>query len=178
MAFNISQFKGVMNKAGDLYRGNLFHVNINAPGLGFDQDFQFLCKAAQIPASTVEAIEVPYQNRVAKIAGDRTYEDWTITVLNDQDFKYRHAFELWMQGINQHEGNKSLKPADYKAQMSVTPSKRDDTAIGSYVFEGAFPTAVEAIDLTWESGAQANEYTVTIAYDFWGKTSTAGNIDQ
>jgi len=166
MAFNIETFKSsALGQNGDLYRGNLFHVYIN--GQGFDQGFTFLCKAAQIPASTVEALEVPYQNRIIKLAGDRTFEDWTITVLNDQEFKYRGLFEEWMNRVNSHESDISTAPGEYKTQMAVEPHRRNDTKIGTYTFEGAFPTSVEAIDLAWENGAEANEYTVTIAYDYW-----------
>lgn len=170
MAFNIETFRSNgLAPAGDFYRSNLFHAEIT--GHGFDNNFTFLCKAAQLPASTVEAIEVPYQNRIVKLAGDRTFDDWTITVLNDQDFKYRGLFEAWMNDINTHIDSLSQAPAEYKTTMAITPYTRDDTAIGSYFFHGAFPTNVEAIDVAWESGAQANEYSVTIAYDYWDAAS-------
>ena len=171
MSFSIDDFTA-QHFSRDLYRPNLFFVEINH-GSYFDGDFKFLVKAATLPSSTVEALEVPFLNRVIKIAGDRTFEDWTITILNDQDFNYRESFESWLGDINNHIDNVSEAPIEYKGTLTVTPYSRDGSeATDSYEFHGAFPTTVDAMDVAWESGAAPAEYGVTFAYDYWTNAVT------
>ena len=97
----ISKFKSRLQGGGA--RPNLFEVNLNdfkfAPEWD-NETFQFLCKAAQLPSSNVTPISIPFRGRSLKVAGDRTFDDWTVTVINDEDFKLRTAFEQWMNGIS------------------------------------------------------------------------------
>ncbi len=103
---NISNFKEKL--AGGGARPNIFEVSIpDFPDFAKNQwdnntrlTFNFLCKAAALPASNVAPIDVPFRGRILKVAGDRTFDTWTVTIINDEDFKIRHAFEVWMNGIN------------------------------------------------------------------------------
>ena len=130
---SLSQFKSKLIGGGA--RPNLFEVSLNVPGaaagvnLGLQGDgdgqfdaekFTFLCKAAALPASNISPIEVPFRGRTMKVAGDRTFDTWTITVINDEDFQYRRAFEAWMQNIGQYSDHSGLtSPVDYMADATV-----------------------------------------------------------
>lgn len=172
MAFNIDSFTG-QHFTRDFYRPNLFFVEVNQAPVDFDSDFKFLVKASNLPSSTVESLEVPFLNRIIKVAGDRTFEDWTITVMNDEDFVYRHLMEQWMENINFHESNDSSAPIEYKGTMTIRPHDRQGNEIGSYTFHGIYPTTLDAIDVAWESGAAPSEYGVTFAYDYWTGDATS-----
>ena len=127
---NISQFKSKLIGGGA--RPNLFEVNVAFParvnlgiqgdGTGaFDsENFRFLCKAAALPASTVAPIDVPFRGRILKVAGDRTFDVWTVTVINDENFNHRRAFEAWMQNVAQYGDSSGLtNPTDYMGNATV-----------------------------------------------------------
>ena len=107
MAFNVNEFRSQM--VGDGARPNLFEVSMPFPGFSQPGDAQrkltFMCKTAQLPGSTIGVVPVQYFGRELKFAGNRTFTDWTITVINDEDFVIRNAFERWMNGINSHALN-------------------------------------------------------------------------
>ena len=110
MAFTISEFRGkALNDAGA--RANLFDVTITAPSaaseLNAADEFTFACKAAQIPAMTVATIDVPYFGRTIKVPGNKTFDNWTVTVINDEGFAIRNGFEKWMAAMGTHVGNVS-----------------------------------------------------------------------
>ena len=130
----LEDFKARMIGGGA--RANLFEVKMNfpdfaqansTPQLGntsvtrdLDEMTRFMVKAAQLPASNIAEIPVPFRGRVLKVAGDRTFDPWTITVINDTDFQIRTAFEKWMNGINKHDDNSGIvTPADYQRDAYV-----------------------------------------------------------
>ena len=137
---SLSQFKSKLIGGGA--RPNLFEVtipsfpagiNLGVQGDGtgqFDaENFTFLCKAAALPASTMNPIEVPFRGRTLKVAGDRTFDVWTITVINDEDFSHRRAFEAWMQNVNQYSDHSGLtNPNDYMADATVVQLGRAQVA--------------------------------------------------
>jgi hypothetical protein len=180
MAFNIESFKS----NGLIYGGarpSLFKVIMGFPqgAAGIQADPQrasFLIRAAQLPASTVDPIDIPYFGRKIKIAGDRTFADWTITVMNDEDFQLRNSFEAWLNYINTHVSNRSgegnIIPSDYKVAIEVQQYGKagpSDEAgiIRSYLLSGAFPTSVDAISLDWDTTNTVETFDVTFAYDYW-----------
>ena len=169
MAFNLQQFKGEL--IGEGARGTLFEAQINFPVGTADRNFTFTCRAAQLPGKTFGVIEVPYFGRKVKIAGDQTFAEWTVTVINDESFKTRNAFESWMSGINQHAGNIRTNPA-YSANAFVTQFAKDGNAIKQYKFVGLFPLDVAPIDLDWGSNDSIEEYSVTFAYQYWESNTT------
>ena len=170
MAFNISDMRA--NLTGGGARNTLFKVFINNPitPLG-DLKTPFMVKAAQLPESVIGQIEVPYAGRKIKVAGDRTFSEWTTTVINDEDFAIRHALETWSNAINSHEGNSmetgSSSPASYKANAQIVQYSKTGQAIREYTMDGMFPINISTIEMSWESNDQIEEFTVSWALDFW-----------
>lgn len=134
----------------------------------------FLVKGAQLPGSTIAQIDVPYRGRQLKIAGDRTFENWTITVLNDAVMDVRNAFERWMNGMNEHTENVGIStPTDYQADMIIDQLDKADNVTKSYTIRGAFPVNVAAIDLSFDSNDAIEEFTVELAYQYWESGTTS-----
>ena len=184
MAHSIQDFKSTLIGGGA--RPNLFQVNLtDFPGAGeegYDAgDFSVLCKAAQLPASNIASIDVPFRGRTFKVAGDRTFDTWTVTVINDVDFNIRSAMERWMQTIGQYaDGSGEMNPADYQRDAVVQQFKRlssttgDNIATGAglevakqYKFYGLFPTNISAIDLSYDNSDTIEEFTVEFQVQYW-----------
>jgi len=179
----LNDFKSKLTGGGA--RPNLFECEINFPTAASAGDTtlpeytRFLVKAANLPASTLSVIDIPFRGRNLKIAGDRTFDPWTITVINDTDFKIRNAFEKWMNFINKHEDNSGqTNPVDYQQTMKVHQLGRalvgnDMTSVDnipylkSYEFYGTFPTSVSAIDLSYDSTDTIEEFTVDLQVQWW-----------
>jgi hypothetical protein len=176
--FNISNFKQQGVTFGGA-RPSLFEVYLSIPTFvgadtGSDTKFRFTCRAAQLPAATIAAIDVGYFGRMIKLAGDRTFTDWTVQVMNDEDFLVRSMFEKWSNALNKLEANQRDSYAtenDYKATMNVIQYSKDGNVIRSYDIIGAFPTQIDAIDLNWETQNQIETFGVTFSYDYWLPTS-------
>ena len=155
---NIDDFKA--NLIGVGARANQFRVTLTPPpGIAIGLDVRrtsFLVSAAQMPASTLQEIAVPFRGRNIYITGDRPApETWSVTVYNDTDFMIRNAMELWQNGINSYVDNTGLvSPSDYQTDLTVEQLDRDDTVLKSYIFRNSFPLTVSAIDL---SSAEATE---------------------
>lgn len=173
MAFNINEFKSQLVGGGA--RPSLFQVQILNP-VAPEADFKipFMVRAAGIPASTVGSFEIPYFGRNIKYAGDRTFEDWSVTVINDEDFIVRNGFEAWMNSINTHDSNLRSLPQDYKSNAVITQYSKDGDPIRSYVFEGMYPTSVDQIEMDWSTVDSIEEFGVTFAYDFWRVEGSTG----
>ena len=171
----ISQFKSTL--AGGGARPNLFEVELTTfPSAipGWDADtFKYLCKAANLPASTIASIDVPFRGRTFKVAGDRSIDVWTVTVINDEDFKLRRSFEAWMELIAKLDNNLgATNPSSYMSNATVyqlgrgatvnstTNAGTDSSILAAYQFIDIFPTAVSAIDLSYDSGDTIEEFTV------------------
>lgn len=145
-----------------------------------------LCKSAALPASQLGVIEVPFRGRTVKIAGDRTFDTWTATFINDREFKIRNGMEKWMQAINAHEGNTAALNAPsnntgYTADILIQQLERNNTAGGNvlrtYKLWGCFPTNVSQIDLAYDSNDQIEDFTVEFQLQYW-TAGTSGNYDQ
>lgn len=179
MAFNVNEIRSQLSLGGA--RNSLFQVTIQNPANGAaDIKVPFLVRAAQIPASTLGLIEVPYFGRKIRMAGDRTFADWTVTVINDEDFAIRNALEQWSNQIQSHQGNLrqfgSASPSAYKAQAQVTQFSKTGNAIRTYTFNGIFPTEISPIEMDWNATDTIEEFTVTFQYDWWEVTAgTTGN---
>ena len=166
----ISNFKSKLTGGGT--RANLFEVVLTFPDAAQpDQEVleksRFLVKGANLPASNVAQIDVPFRGRVLKIAGDRTFDTWTVTVINDTDFAIRSAFENWMNTINRLSDNTGLvNPADYQADAYVYQLDRDGSTLRSYRFYDTFPTQVGPIELSYDAqGIQ--EFTVELQVQYY-----------
>jgi len=153
----ISDFKN--NFKGGV-RANLFQIAISSPATGM-LDLRFLGKAADIPASTIANIPVPFRGRNLPVPGDRTFAPWTVTVLNDPDWAYRTAFENWMHQISNHSQNKtSLNASDIYGQAVVSQLNREGGVIRTYRLHDIMPTEVSAIALTMDAASAVEEFTV------------------
>jgi|TARA_B100000683_G_C12404056_1_gene520900 hypothetical protein len=180
MAFNINLFAGALKFGGA--RPSLFQVNITNPAnAAADITTPLLVRAAQIPAATLGINDVPYFGRQLRIAGNRTFADWTVTVINDEDFAIRNAMEQWSNTINSFQGNLrnfgASSPTLYKSNAQVTQFSKTGVPLRVYNFVGIFPTEVAAIEMDWAADA-ISEFTVTFTYDYWevsgGVTGNAG----
>lgn len=194
---------------GGAARPNLFEVELTFPSFATDTTAtgdtdqtrtvselsRFMIKTANLPASNVGVIEVPFRGRTLKIAGDRTFDVWTITVINDVDFSIRTAFEKWMNAINKHDDNSGLiNPAQYQKDAVVKQFGRSSVAsanssvtspvatgpgdaipvLKAYKFYGIFPTSVSAIDLSYDSTDSIEEFTVDLQVQWWDALDSAG----
>lgn len=170
----VEDFKG--NITGGGARPNLFKAEIEYKlGGGSLETTSFLCKAAQLPGSTVGTVPVPFRGRQVKLAGDRTFEPWTITIINDTDFSIRNAFERWMSELNQHEGNTGLQNyTAYQGQMSVHQLDRDGTEIKTYTFVNTWPSVISPIEVSYDQTDTIEEFQVTIEFDYWLSNTTDG----
>ena len=181
----ITGFKSKL--AGGGTRPNLFEVEIAFPNeTAIDNDTKeksrFLIKAAALPASNITPIDVNFRGRILKIAGDRTFDTWTVTVLNDVDFSIRSAFEKWMNLINKMEDNTGEQdPAVYQPDAYVHQLDRDGSTLRTYKFHDVFPTQVSQIDLSYETTDAIEEFTVEFQVQWWealrGIGANAGGED-
>lgn len=168
MSFRVDDFKAKL--AGGGARPNLFRCTVNFPGYagGNSELTSFMCKAAQLPSSVVAQIDVPFRGRQLKVAGDRTFENWTITVINEATMEVRNSFERWMNGINEHRAGTGLvNPVDYQADLTIEQLGRDDSILKTVNLRGAFPVNVSGIDLSYDTTDALEEYTVEFAYQYW-----------
>tara|TARA_Y100001937_G_scaffold4509_1_gene5920 strand:- start:355 stop:942 length:588 start_codon:yes stop_codon:yes gene_type:complete len=167
----ITDFKSKM--AGGGARPNLFEVELVFPDpIAIENDVKeksrFLVKAAQLPASNITPIDVNFRGRILKIAGDRTFDTWTVTVINDVDFAIRSAMEKWMNFINKMEDATGAQdPAAYQPDAYVHQLDRDGSTLRTYKFHDVFPTNIAAIDLSYETVDSVEEFTVEFQVQWW-----------
>ena len=173
---NISQFKSKLIGGGA--RPNLFEVEFttlptNVVSNWDAEIFSFMCKAANLPAQNIASIDIPFRGRIFKVAGDRTIDTWTVTVINDEDFRFRTAFENWTQQIaNLNDNMGTTDPSAYMTNAKVIQLGRgsekssqnsggaNNVALKEYEFVDIFPTNVSAIDLSYDTGDTIEEFTV------------------
>ena len=171
---SISDFKSALIGGGA--RPNLFEVELTTlpGGIAWDADnFRYMCKAASLPASTIANIDVPFRGRIFKVAGDRTIDVWSVTVINDEDFKLRNAFEDWMNLIAKLDNNLgATQPEAYmtnakvfqlgrgSTKSSTSNTGEANTVLKEYEMIDIFPTSVSAIDLSYDTGDTIEEFTV------------------
>ena len=170
----VDDFKSKLRGGGA--RPNLFKASLNFPAYaGGDVELSsFLCKTAALPVSEMALVTVPFRGRQLKIAGDRTFANWTVTIINDTDFSVRDAMERWMNGINAHQANTGLSnPVDYEADLSVDQLDRNGDVLKTYNFRGCFPTNVSEIALSYETNDVVEEFTVEFAIQYWESNTTS-----
>jgi len=172
---NINDFKAKL--AGGGVRANQFKVTMPFPGYaqvgGETEELAFLCTATNVPAFAVGDVTVNFRGRPIYIAGDRTFEPWTMTVLNDTNMKLRNAFERWQNGINNMSDNEGLtNPADYQTDAFVDQLDRNGNTIKSYTLRGCFPTSIAAIELSYEPTTTVQTFGVTLRFQFMESNTT------
>jgi hypothetical protein len=179
MAFNVAEFRA--NMIGDGARPNLFSVSLVFPtiatnGTAAGQQTTFMAKSAQLPGSTVGTVPVFYFGRELKFAGNRTFTDWTLQIINDENFLIRNSLESWMNSINSHAGNirngAAASPSSYTVDAIVTQYGKTGNILKEYKFVGVFPLDIAPIDLDWGSNDVIEEYSATFAFQYWESNTT------
>ena len=169
---NVSSF---LTQVKQGVRPNMFQVDITFPGtVEADQTLvSYMCKSAALPASNIGVIEVPFRGRTVKIAGDRTFDNWSATFINDKEMKSRSYFEQWLNQINTHKANTGeiQDPTAYGRSVVIRQLEKDSTPAGSelrsYKIWYAFPISTSAIDLAYDSNDQIEEFSVEFQYSYW-----------
>lgn len=181
MAISIESFR--QNFKGQGYRTNLFEVQGQIGLDGEDQSTNFLVRAAQLPAANLGIVEVPFRGRTVKLPGDRTFDDWTITILMD-NFDLRDKFERWSNSMNSFANNRSqfaqgvvADSTSYLRDWNVTAIGRNGERLKNYTIVGCFPSVVSAVDLSADSTTTVGEFTVTLTYQYWTSNTTDGQAD-
>ena len=180
----ISNFKGALIGGGA--RPNLFEVELTTLPAGIEwraDNFRYMCKASQLPASVIANVDIPFRGRIFKVAGDRTIEPWSITVINDEDFRIRNAMEQWMELIAKLDTNLGATlPESYMTNATVYQLGRGSTkssttnegevnaVLKQYEFIDIFPINVSAIDLSYDSSDTIEEFTVDFAVQSYNLT--------
>ena len=180
MAFNVAEFRA--NMIGDGARPNLFQVSLTFPtiatnGVAASQKATFMAKTAQLPGSTINSFPLYYFGRELKFAGNRTFTDWTLQIINDEDFVIRNSLESWMNSINSHTTNirntAAVNPSNYSVDAIVTQYGKAGQELKKYKFVGLFPVDVAPIDLDWGSNDSIEEYAATFAFQYWETDTTS-----
>lgn len=175
MAFSINEIKSQLTYGGA--RPNLFQVRIDTKNSNADIKVPFMVQAAQIPSSNLGTIRVPYFGRQLKLAGDRTFEPWTVNVINDEDFRVRDALEAWSNRINRLQANVRTLNA-YKSDATVTQFAKDGAVVREYRFVGLYPSIISPIELSWADIDNYESFQVQFEYDYWevsgGTTGSGG----
>lgn len=158
-------------------RSNLFKVEMGFPagiaGAAESEIGGFLIKAAQLPASNIAPITIPFRGRQLQIAGDRVFEPWSILVINDTNFVLRDAFERWINYINGHTTNTGeVTPSNYFADATVYQLDKDGNEVKGYTFRGLWPTNVSAIEVSYDAENAIEEFTVELQVQYWESNTT------
>jgi len=172
---NINDFKARL--AGGGARANQFKVTMPFPGFsavgGETSDLAFLCQSTSIPGQTIGSIAVPFRGRVLQIAGDRTFNPWSMTIMNDTDFKLYRAFERWLNGINNMTDNEGMtNPVDYQVDVFIDHLDRNGTTLKKYTLRGAFPTTISDIDLSYTDNNSIETFTASLTYQYFETDTT------
>jgi hypothetical protein len=175
---NIADFKAQMIGGGA--RPNQFYVQLTFPsyvGLGVvaGQQAQFLCRSAQLPASTIEPITTLYRGRPVQFAGERTFAPWTVSIYNDTSFNIRNALESWQNGIQNY--NTTLgrtNPTQYQVDLNVYQLDRGGAIIKSYRFVDAMPVNIGPIQLDYDQQNQIEQFDVEFTYNYFTSNTTTG----
>lgn len=183
MPFNVQNFRASL--ATDGARAALFDVSLIVPPVvavpGVSEQITFKARATSLPGDNISSVNVSYFGREIKVAGTRTFPDWAITVINDEDFAIRNAMERWMSGINSHVGNlrspAMAVSALYQTNAQVRQYAKTGEVIKTYNFVGIFPVDIADIGLDWSMGDQIEEFNISFAYQWWESIAPVPTTD-
>lgn len=167
----ISEFKAELQGGGA--RANQFRAFLHFPSfvtLGAIEGMraQFLCKAATLPGSTVQPIEIPYRGRIVNVAGERVFQPWAVTIYNDVTFGIRNAFEQWQAGIQRYAStNGKTHPEEYQVDLEIHQLDRNGAPLKKYKFIDAFPSVISPIQLDYDSVSQIETFDVEFTYNYF-----------
>ena len=172
---NINEFKSRLQGGGA--RANQFKVTLSFPGYaevgGETSDLSYLCTATSIPGQTLGVATVPFRGRILNLVGDRTFSPWSITVLNDTNFKLYRAFERWMNAMNNMTDNEGLtNPGNYQVDIVVQHLDRNGATLKTYILRGAFPTTLDDIALSASDNDTVETFGVSLIYQYFETDTT------
>ena len=172
---NINEFKSRLQGGGA--RANQFKVTLSFPGYaevgGETSDLSYLCTATSIPGQTLGVATVPFRGRILNLVGDRTFSPWSVTVLNDTNFKIYRAFERWMNAMNNMTDNEGLtNPGNYQVDVVVLHLDRNGATLKTYILRGAFPTTLADIDLSAGDNDTVETFTCAFVYQYFETDTT------
>ena len=172
---NINDFKARLKGGGA--RANQFKVTLPFPGYsavgGETADLAFLCNATSIPGQNLGTVPVNFRGRILNLVGDRTFNPWSITVLNDTDFKIYRGLERWMNGMNNMTDNEGLtNPTNYQVDVFVDHLDRNGATLKRYVLRGAFPTTLSDIELSASDNDTVETFTCALTYQYFETDTT------
>ncbi len=178
MPFTVQDFRSKLKYGGA--RQNLFEVILPFPavtgGQSQTENFSFMCKSASLPPEEVGVIPVPFFGRQIKVPGDRTFPEWSVTVINDEDFGLRNTFERWSNALNGHFNNlrnpDALLVNGYSVNATVLQYGKIGDVIKEYDMIGVWPSSVTPQDLAWDANDQIEEFQVTLQYQWWESVTT------
>ena len=176
---NLSGFTQALQGGGA--RANQFMVSMAGSGAaGLTGNFHFLCRGAQIPALTIGEVAVPYRGRTIYLAGDRTYDAWTVTIMNDRNYSVRSFLESWMDDMGDVGGTtkaNAISSSTYYANATVHQLDRNNATIRTYKLEGLWPTTLDAIDLSFDANDAIEEFGATFRFNWMtiGGAGTGGS---
>jgi len=175
--FSVNNFMAELSKGGGGARQNQFEVAMTFPAAvpsAVTSNFNFMCKAASLPAEELGTITIPYFGRQLKVPGDRTFADWTVTIINDETFAIRNAFEMWSNALNGHLNNARdpgmttlTGPSGQLGVATITQYSKGGDVIQIYVMQGVWPVNVSAIDMAWDHNDAIEDFQVNLAYQWW-----------
>lgn len=180
MAFSVTDF---ITASGDGARPTLFAVQLNwpdgVPANGANVTAPLLIKSTSVPQMSLGQIEVPFMGRTVKVAGDRTFDDWETTIINDQAYFVRANLEAWNNAINGMRSNvQSVAPLAYRSSAKVIQFDRSGVPIREYQMVNIWPQTIASIDLDWETTDTIEEFSVTWSYDYFTATGPTGSIGE
>ena len=172
---NINEFKYRLSGGGA--RANQFKVTMVWPGYaavgGETSDMSYLCTATSLPGQNLGTVAVPFRGRVLNLAGDRTFNPWSVTVINDTDFKIYRAFERWFNGMNNMTDNEGLtNPANYQVDVTVQQLDRNGATLKTYILRGAFPTSLDDIALSASDNDSVETFNCALTYQYFETDTT------
>jgi hypothetical protein len=186
MSFSVNDFRSQL--VGDGARPNLFEIFLSIPeaiainGAAAAQKATVMAKSGQLPGSSIGTVSTYYFGREVKIPGNRSFPDWSITVINDEDFLIRNTLENWMNSLNSHAGNlrnpSAVNNSSYSLDSLVYQYGKTGDIIKAYKFVGMYPIDISPIDLSWENNNSIEEYSVTLAYQWWESVPVPGQVGQ
>lgn len=179
MAFNVNEFIGKLEYGGA--RAHAFQVQINNPvDPSGDLEAPFMVRSASLPGRSIGFAEVPYFGRITKVAGNSRYDDWAVTVINDEDFLVRHALENWINALNSHTDNLRdegfVDPASYKVDATVSQYGKAGDVVRVYKLHNIFPTDISPIGLDWGQTDVIEEFQVSFKMDYYTVDGATGTI--
>lgn len=175
MVLNVNQFK---EKIRGGTRSNLFKITLRTPDgvTGVEEISAFSVKTGELPGSTITPIIIPFRGRQLKISGDKTFDPWTVTVLNDPDFTIRKALEIWMSGMNNHEDNQGVNDG-YFVDLEVAQLDREGIPLRTYVLKDAWPSDLSPVAVSFDAENTLQEYQITFQYQYWTSGLTVSDND-